>query len=283
VPGDQESDGRGARVLLAMRDAADRTVAVAVLRACGCDFDEAPTPGRATEAIRFDTPDLILVELPTAASAGPATVRAIRQLAQARSVPIIAVTTQRSPDERAACVAAGVNDFLARPLDAAAVAAALTRWLPTRLATLAPKPPTPVPTIWVDVPGLDAAAGLKFFAGHVRIYELAVRQFVDLYQTIPGPFDSQKASFGAAGRKKLRAELHSFGGAAAVIGALPLHAQAEAFGERLRRRGGADRELRDGLAVLELALGSLLTELSERLAGKTAGKTAAEPQQRPAD
>ena len=55
--------------------------------------------------------------------------RALRQIPEARSVPIIAMTANAFVDDREACLAAGMNDFVAKPVDPQHLYATLDRWL----------------------------------------------------------------------------------------------------------------------------------------------------------
>jgi CheY-like chemotaxis protein len=63
---------------------------------------------------------------------GYETTRAIRRDETGRHTPIIAVTANSMPGDREACLGAGMDAYLAKPLRPEELAAALGQWVPHR-------------------------------------------------------------------------------------------------------------------------------------------------------
>jgi two-component system sensor histidine kinase/response regulator len=73
--------------------------------------------------------DLILMDMQMPVMDGLAAARAIRERGQT-AVPIVAMTANAFVEDRAACLAAGMSDHVAKPVNPAALYAILMRWLP---------------------------------------------------------------------------------------------------------------------------------------------------------
>ena len=61
---------------------------------------------------------------------GIETVRRLRQLPGYGDIPVIGLAANASEEEREQCLAAGMSDYLAKPVEAKACFAALLKWLP---------------------------------------------------------------------------------------------------------------------------------------------------------
>ena len=72
---------------------------------------------------------LVLMDLQMPGISGHEAARRIRQRHDARTLPVIALTAAALVSERDEALAAGMNDFLTKPIDALRLRHTLVRWL----------------------------------------------------------------------------------------------------------------------------------------------------------
>jgi two-component system sensor histidine kinase/response regulator len=129
----------GARVLLAEDNRLNQDVAVELLRAVGIVPDVADDGAQAVQMARTQRYDLILMDVQMPGLDGLQATRELRAEPDALALPIVAMTAGAFAEDRKACLAAGMNDHIAKPIEQPALNAVLRRWLPP--TTAAPRSP----------------------------------------------------------------------------------------------------------------------------------------------
>ena len=120
----------GARVLLAEDNLVNQEVALELLRVVGLTVDVANNGSEALNlAMRHDY-QLMLMDMQMPVMDGLSATREIRLLKQHARTPILAMTANAFGDDRQACLDAGMDDHLAKPVDPELLYAMLRRWLP---------------------------------------------------------------------------------------------------------------------------------------------------------
>jgi CheY-like chemotaxis protein len=116
----------GTRILLAEDNPVGALLARTLLRREGCVVETAATGEEAIAAMKRARYDLVFMDMRMPGMDGPAATRVIR--AGGDRTPIVALTANAFPEDRRACLEAGMDDHLVKPLETEALRAALSRW-----------------------------------------------------------------------------------------------------------------------------------------------------------
>ena len=118
------------RVLLAEDNEVNQLVAVGMLSSLGYQTEVAPNGAQAVEAVGGGGFDLVLMDVRMPVMDGLEATRRIRALPPPfGEIPIIAVTANAMRGDEEACLQAGMNAYLAKPIRLAVLDAALKQWL----------------------------------------------------------------------------------------------------------------------------------------------------------
>ena len=120
---------QGARVLLAEDREVNREVALAMLHGVVLQVDTAVDGVEAVNFARSAPCDLVLMDMQMPRVGSLEATRAIRKLPGSEQRPMLALTAKAYAENRQACEAAGMNDFITKPMDANTLYACLLRWL----------------------------------------------------------------------------------------------------------------------------------------------------------
>jgi len=120
---------RGAMVLLAEDNEFNQVVARELLDAIGVESVLARNGQEAVELAEQAAFDLILMDVQMPEMDGYQATRAIRKLPGCEAIPIVALTADGMPENRASCLRAGMNEVLLKPITAARLYEQLRRLL----------------------------------------------------------------------------------------------------------------------------------------------------------
>jgi CheY-like chemotaxis protein/anti-sigma regulatory factor (Ser/Thr protein kinase) len=123
------ASAQGMRILLAEDNPINALLARTLLEREGAKVDRAASGEEALAALSAQVYDLILMDLRMPGLNGIEATRALRQRGVA--TPVVALTADAFDDDRRTCMAAGMNDFLVKPLTPDALRSALIRWTRT--------------------------------------------------------------------------------------------------------------------------------------------------------
>ena len=120
---------RGSRILLVEDDASSQEVMRLLLDGAGLLVDLAENGEQAVHLAQHNDYALILMDLQMPKMNGLAATRAIRALPGRQDTPIVALTANVLSEDRRDCLAAGMNDFIAKPVELEALFTTLLQWL----------------------------------------------------------------------------------------------------------------------------------------------------------
>jgi PAS domain S-box-containing protein len=126
------TEHKGKRLLLADDNPVNREVTLELLRDVGFDVEIAINGVVAVDLAKRKKYDLVLMDMQMPEMDGLEATRAIRAIPEWGRIPIIAMTANAFGEDRSACLAAGMNDHIGKPVSPEDLFAALLNWLNKR-------------------------------------------------------------------------------------------------------------------------------------------------------
>ena len=132
VSNDERADNTkklsGVRVLLAEDNRINALLAKSLLERMGCDVVTVGNGEEAVQSVQTTPYDLVFMDFHMPVMDGLGATRQIRALGL-KALPIIALTAAAMEEDRRACTAAGMDDFITKPLELNALETILQKWV----------------------------------------------------------------------------------------------------------------------------------------------------------
>ena len=232
------------RVLLVEDNAVNQLVALGQLRRIGYECVTAGSGIEAMEMLRDQTFDAILMDGQMPGMDGYEATRQIRQKEKTRT-PIIALTAHALQGEREKCLAAGMDDYLAKPVSQEQLAEMLRRWVTKPASdgtnrtdgtdgTIRTKDETspigPIRPIAADDP-LDRERISTFLEMHTGFLEGLVETF---RSDIPTRLDALRAAAASGNPEHVADVAHAIKSSTGSVGARRMHELATSLEEQAK-------------------------------------------------
>lgn len=214
----------GQRVLLVEDNPINQEVAKELLKRVGLIVETATNGKEGAELALSRHYDLILMDVQMPEMDGLTATELIRA-ESGRSVPILAMTANAFSEDRLACLEAGMNDYISKPVNTELLYATLLRWLPLPAATLSTGQACPSPSNMAmpslmdklnEVDGLDVGRAMQDIGSDITLLAQAIEVFVITYRKAPVEL------IAGIDEAVLISVCHSLRGACATIGAVQL-------------------------------------------------------------
>jgi two-component system sensor histidine kinase/response regulator len=250
-----------ADILLVEDTEINRDMMTELLRNVGLSVRCAVNGLEALAEVETKRPDAVLMDCQMPVMDGYEATRRLRAQGRFADLPIIALTANALSSDRDNCLAAGMNDYLSKPVDLAKLIKTLVRQVkphapataPVSIATPKPIPPQRFAS---ELPGIDLAKGLARANHNQALYFRLLGKFRDTYCR-GFEADFQRALEGGDWQAAQRLA-HSLKGTARILG-------VERLGELAAQLEAAVKQAE--LSAIAEPLAALLAELQQLDAG----------------
>jgi PAS domain S-box-containing protein len=255
---------RGARVLLVEDNDLNQEVALELLRDAGLFVDLAEHGQRALAMLAAADYDIVLMDMQMPVMDGLTATVALRRYPRWHDLPVVAMTANAMKADRERCLAAGMNDHIAKPIEPEDLWKTLLKWVKPRHAAPATEPANKTAAALLflaDVEGLDSVNALRRVLGKKALYGSMLRKFMTGQKTAVTQISIalQDNSWESAERL-----VHTLKGAAVSIGATDVASLATQLESEIRERQPSP--LIDAyLTQLALPLDHLIGQLEQHM------------------
>ncbi len=256
---------RGARILLVEDNDLNQEVATELLCDAGFVVDLAENGQIALDKLKHADYDMVLMDMQMPVMDGVAATREIRKELRHSALPVVAMTANAMQSDREHCLAAGMNDHIAKPIEPEDLWLALLKWIkPRHTVTIDTKT---VPQVAPDanlpftIDRLDMTSGLRRVLGHQQTYLSMLNKFVAGQKNATENITKALEDKDFVSAERLA---HTLKAVAGNIGANDLPRLAESLETAIRERH-PPHEINHWLSRLHTPLQNIIMQLEQKL------------------
>lgn len=268
---DRLAEIAGAKILVVEDNELNQEVALGLLQGEGFVVEIANNGKEAVDMVAANAYDIVLMDMQMPVMDGLTATQEIRKLPQFKELSILAMTANAMDQDIKKCLAAGMNDHVAKPIDPENLFNALLKWIkPESRAVVNEGSLEPAivsePADEMDrlatIDGLDVKLGLKRVMGKIPLYLNMLRKYT---QTGIQSIADLKLAVEAHDDETAERIAHTLKGTNGNIGASRLQAMAGSIEKRIRDQAEFDI-LRDEVAVLAEAQTAMVKAITNAIA-----------------
>ena len=228
------------RVLLAEDNPTNRLVASRLLEKFGLTVETVGDGKEAIQALEREDFDLVFMDIQMPEMDGLQATRRIRSPSSKvknREVPIVAMTAHAMPGDKETCLAAGMDGYVSKPIQASALLEVLEARLPKAGEEGEGSRKSREKERSLPPPVFDRAGLMERLLEDQELVEFMVKGFLE---DLPGKLEALKEAVRAREGGQVERLAHNLKGAAATVGAEALRRAAFALEEAVQGKGGGD-------------------------------------------
>ncbi|MES9905146.1 MAG: response regulator [Sedimenticola sp.] len=210
---------RGANILVVEDNEINRQVVRELLSVAGLHTEEARDGREALQMAIGKMFDAVLMDVQMPVMDGLEATRVIRRIPGLENLPIIAMTANAMVGDREKCLDAGMNDYIAKPMDPADLYQALAHWV---IPEMTSRPEAAVLSGRDDaghfptIAGVDKQDAYRYVGGNLRLYMQLLKTFRNNQAVAP---DEVITALNTGDRVTARRIVHSLKGLSGSLGA----------------------------------------------------------------
>ena len=257
---------KGASILLAEDNDINQEILVELVTAFGLFIEVAENGKTALDLLNQRKFDLVLMDMQMPVLNGTDATREIRKNSIWKNLPIIALTGNAREEDRIACMDAGMNDFLFKPIDPVELGRVFLKWISRTgkeliISQNRPETESSQKSFLSNIKGLDVALGLSRVVGNKSVYISILRKFISgRKNTMP----LIRHYLETDNQEEALRLLHTMKGIAGNIGAMQVFDLSYELENSLKKDNNRE-EVESNLLSLETSLQELIEDLEKAL------------------